>query len=274
MKEISLEEQKIIQLQMLKKVDTFCNRNGINYSLYWGTLLGAIRHKGYIPWDDDIDIMMPRPDYMRFVTTFNGIYPELTVYAPEIDKNYFETYANIIDNRTILFEEKNNHRGYDIGLKIDLIPFDGVPDDYNDYCAVVKEVKKIGTKLAYKKWTKQSFKHCFNNSTIKVFLITVFKCFKLLFVPYSSLQKRLLNFITSIPFSSANYVDNIAFPIYPNTRMGRSSFNEYVRVPFEDHYFPVIKDYDTLLKLCYGDYMTLPPEEKRVAHHGFTAYWK
>ena len=97
MKAILPEELNVIQLDILDDIHQFCVNNNIRYSLAFGSLIGAIRHHGYIPWDDDIDIMMPRPDYDVFINSFNGAYKHLVVAAPELDWNYYdESLAGVV----------------------------------------------------------------------------------------------------------------------------------------------------------------------------------
>ena len=110
MKQLTIKEILQVQLDILRDVDAFCRQNKIDYFLVGGTGIGAVRHGGYIPWDDDIDIGMTRPNYDRFLSSFNGNYGNLELYAPEIDLNYYAPYANVCDNRTLLFEGANGHR--------------------------------------------------------------------------------------------------------------------------------------------------------------------
>ncbi len=140
MKEIEIEELKRLQVDMLKCIDDFCVSNGIKYSLSSGTLIGAVRHQGYIPWDDDIDIMMLRDDYDRFVQMFNGSYSHLSLLAPELDWGYYAPYANVFDNRTLLQEGNNGHRGMQLGVKIDIFPIDFVAVDEFTY---KKDLQKV-----------------------------------------------------------------------------------------------------------------------------------
>ena len=126
MKAISLDELKSIQLDLLQKTADFCENNGLRYFLCGGTLLGAIRHKGYIPWDDDIDIAMPRQDYDRFVKIFNHPENYYQVVNLETNAEYAYAFAKVYDNRTILKEL--HYPGDTFGVYIDILPADGVKD--------------------------------------------------------------------------------------------------------------------------------------------------
>ena len=126
-KNINLEELKKIQFDILKKVAAFCEKNKIKYYLGYGTLLGAVRHKGYIPWDDDIDIIMPRPDYLRFIEIFNKSTPspELKVLSHYIDKNHPYPFIKLINTKTK--QVSHSSIKYDMGVCIDIFPLDGLP---------------------------------------------------------------------------------------------------------------------------------------------------
>ena len=132
MKEISLEEYKKIRMDVLTAIDTFCAEEAITYSLAGGTLLGAVRHKGYIPWDDDIDIYLYRDDYNKLISTFPNMYQgRYKIASLEREKKWVIPYAKAYDNSTIFKENYTNKDN--IGISIDIYPIDSVPDDETEW---------------------------------------------------------------------------------------------------------------------------------------------
>lgn len=263
MKEIGIDELKEIQLDMLTDIDSFCRKNKINYTLAYGTLIGAIRHKGYIPWDDDIDIAMPRPSYDKFLKTFNGNYDYLHVFAPELDNNFYAPYANVCNTKTVLCEVGNSHRNVVMGIKIDIFPIDGTSESVKGYRRDYKKMKWI-KQLMFAKRYENKFK---NFSTILWALLSApFK--------YSYLQEKGISILSKYDFCKSSYVQQMAYPIYTSERLKRELFENYIEVEFENRKFRAIDDYDVYLTSLYGNYMQLPPKEKQIPHHGFSAYWK
>lgn len=260
MREIGIEELKRIQLDMLLSIHDFCMNNGIDYSLAAGTLIGAIRHKGYIPWDDDVDILMTRPNYDKFLKSFNGYKKHLEVIAPELNWNYYAPYANVFDNRTILFEGNNGHRGIDIGIKIDIFPIDGAPNNPSKYMDLCDSIYFYNRLLFIKRHKGLSLKHLIG----KLFLLPV---------SYTVIQKRIHKLSLIYDYCRSDLAcllvfDPIAF------RAPRSIFENYTNIEFEGHEFMTVKDYDLFMILRYGDYMKLPPIEEQIPTHNFSAYWK
>lgn len=268
--QIDIEEFKKISLDILTFIHKFCVEHQICYSLAYGTLIGAIRHNGFIPWDDDIDIVMPRPDYERFVKTFNGTFDHLCVMSPELNPDYYVPYANVYDSRTILSEPNNSHRGFDIGIKIDVFPLDGVANDINDYKDTVRKISYLNRILSAK---RHSLNYYFPRSIMKTVLVL---CTRVVysFIPYHKTQLKLHEIAISYNYDDAEYVDNLVYPTYLNTRHRKDCYKEYLAAEFEGFKFMIPCGYDEILSTIYGDYMTLPPEERRVAHHDFMAYWK
>lgn len=272
MKEILYDEIKSIQLDILCAVDEFCEKHNIRYSLAYGTLIGAIRHKGYIPWDDDIDIMMPRVDYDRFISSFNGSYEHISLMSPELDKSYYSPFANVFDNRTLLLEGTNGHRGINIGVKIDVFPIDYVSSDIRRYVREMQKVDKYNYILYIKRLEallKSSFSY---KKLIRICLQKILYCC----LPYQYLQDKIHKVAVNHLYFNSEYVDNVVYNIYSKkcTRFKASLLESYTKVNFEGKNYSVIMEYDELLRIIYGDYMRLPPEDKRVPHHDFKAYWQ
>lgn len=266
MKEIGIDELKKLQLDILLSVHDFCIKNQIEYSLAAGTLIGAIRHKGYIPWDDDIDICMTRPNYDRFINSFNGTYKNLHVLAPELNWNYYAPYANVCDIRTILNERANGHRGIEVGVKIDVFPIDGTSNSLQGYRFLCNKIYDYNYIMSYKRYILSKGKFPYN---IKV----LFKKLQHCFTSYAYLQKKIHRLSLSNDFDKAEFVSLMVFdPIA--FRAPQKIFEEYVDVEFEGYKLRSVKYFDLFLSLRYGDYMKLPPIEQQVPHHGFTAYWK
>lgn len=268
MKEILIDELKQLQLEILVKVDSFCNENGIRYFLDGGTLLGAVRHNGYIPWDDDIDIRMPRGDYNKFLSIFNGKVDNLVVCAPELNLAFYAPYANVFDKRTLLIEEYVSHRKMAIGVKIDIFPMDNLPADDNLRECIYKQSIRCNNICGIKN-QKLSSIHGLNK--IKL-IIGKIMC---LLVRFEKVQKKHINIMRkSNELSNGLFADNAVFPVYGPKTIKNTSVFPLTDIVFEGYHLKAPKDYDKYLRILYGDYMQLPPVEKRVAHHHFIAYWK
>lgn len=257
---ISLNDMRIIQLDIMDKIDDVCRKNGLSYSLGGGTLLGAVRHKGYIPWDDDIDIMMPRSDYEMFLNIFEGLFPHLVLQHYKNDDTYYFLFAKVYDNRTCLIEE--NTVG---GVYVDVFPIDGLPheDRLSDYIH-----KLYATKEDLIKSTKfYKFK--------KGHLMRLKYFIKQLFYPSrSKIIERLDKQFYSYPFESSEYAGAITGIYFEKEHMPASTFKDYIELDFEGHKYMAIKDYDAYLTKHYGDYMQLPPIEQQISNHDHEVYWK
>jgi len=270
MRQIEIDELKKLQLDILKKVDSFCRSNNIKYTLFYGTLIGVVRHKGYIPWDDDIDIAMTRPNYEKFLQSFNGIYNELEVFAPELDWNYYAPFANVCDNRTVLLEGENGHHGMEIGVKIDIFPIDGVSPDIDEYYNIKRKIAKLWAVLFNKRVVLREVWRKNKTACVKSILRKIL----LLKTNYAKAQKSIRKLVTSYSFENSEYVENLTFPLSYDARCCKKAFEEYIDMPFENITVSIIKGYDEYLTKIYGDYMQLPPVEQQIPQHGFTAYWK
>ena len=260
MKPITLDELKSIQLDLLQKTVDFCEKNGLRYFLCGGTLIGAIRHKGYIPWDDDIDIAMPRPDYDRFIKTFNHPENYCQVVNLDTNSNYAYAFAKVFDNRTILKEL--HYPGDTFGVYIDVFPADGAKD--------AAQIRKIMLLHKFLNTKRANYYH----RTISKKIINTFG--KLLLLPFSARQIAIWmdNEARRYVFGSMPKAGVIANPYGPREMVDKSVFESDVYQEFEGRKYRVPVGYDTWLRSIYGDYMQLPPEEHRVSHHTIEAWWK
>lgn len=265
-KKISLKEKKSIMLHMMDEIDAFCRENELKYFLVGGTLLGAIRHKGYIPWDDDIDIGMPREDFNIFINSFASKSGNVKVINYQNYNHYIWPSAKVIDNRTKLIELGNTKSS--IGVFIDVFPFDGVIGTYEDLIADVKSVS-LWKNMLELKYLRIDPKR----SIIKNIVVTLGKVLKI--VPDKWLIKKINSIEKkSVPFSNCDYVCN--FNGAWGTREITKSINflETIDGDFEGRKYCIPVGYDDYLKTVYGDYMKLPPKEQQVTHHSSEAYWR
>lgn len=259
-KRISPEEVKTMNLDILSEVADFCEKNGLRYWLYYGTLIGAIRHNGYIPWDDDIDIVMPRPDYEKFLKSFNQISgSNYKVIEDRITPSYHYTFAKVHNPKTIIETEFSDELSF--GVFIDIFPFDGVKDEKQIRKARI--LKKLLSAKCFKWWSKRSLA---SNLGIYFFKTLLF------FVPVKYLLDKIRENATQCAFSDSDIVDYIAEGT--KTSIPKNCLGDDVTYHvFENRKYRIPTDYDTCLRNNYGEYMKLPPVEEQVGHPQI-AYWK
>ena len=260
MRTIENKELKTIQLDLLRKTAEFCEKNNIRYFLCGGTLIGAIRHHGYIPWDDDIDISMPRPDYDRFISTFNNPNNYYQVIDMSNDPKYGFPFAKVHDTRTIVNELQYARDSF--GVFIDIFPIDGVGED-KQVLRILKLRKLLHTKKAN-----------FSNRTITKMIINFFG--KIILAPFSihNLLTMMDREARKYPFGSTERAGAIINPYGTREIVNLKVFERAIPAQFEDREYMIPIGYDIWLKSIYGDYMQLPPEDKRHSPHVSIAYWK
>ena len=269
MEQITSEELKKIALNVLCQVRDVCVAQDIRYFLDGGTLLGAIRHKGYIPWDDDIDICMPRPDYDRFIEYCKITETPFGVVSSEIDARFTELYAKAYDRNTVCQERYVNRNGAEYGVYIDIFPVDGLGDDTDEALKLLHKSRYKRSLLTAANWQKY-----FKSKTRKWYLEPVRFVFYLLSrcVNSKKLVKKIERIYEAKDFDSSEKVGVVCGCYGDREVMNRSIYDDSVEVTFENEAFTAMANYDEFLKNLYGDYMQLPPIEKRVTHHTFTAY--
>lgn len=273
MKELTLKELQGFSLNILKDIHRFCEKENVRYTLAYGTLIGAIRHQGFIPWDNDIDICMPRPDYERFIKTYKSYKFQLAFFGKECKHDCLIAYARVFDNSETT--SRNAHWiAKPAGVWVDIFPLDGVPNDLNDFRILYSNLHKEWEQIIPRKIQFERISHC---TGLKNKIKLLHKKVKYLngFGGHW-MQKKYNEKIVQIPFQNADFWSQLAvMDNGPVEHFPVSIFNERILLQFEDAQFYAIKDYDTVLRAVYGDYMQLPPENDRTPHQSFIKFfWK
>jgi lipopolysaccharide cholinephosphotransferase len=282
MNSIDINELKRIELNILKDVANFCDKHGLRYYLCGGTLIGTIRHKGFIPWDDDIDIIMPRPDYMKFMELYNQESNFYRVHSLATDPKWYSTFAEVEDTRTVKIYKNFNQKKY-IGVNIDIFPTDGSPND-EEKRKRFWLINNILTRVATLAQLNFSVSNHFIDqdkkfSKIRTWLRTLLK---FITIPIArcicsivNLNKLVTRRAMAYDVDQSDYIGVSTFPHYGYKECVKgSSFLKIKERPFEGILFNTPDDYDEYLSNLYGDYMKIPPKEKQVSHHDFIAHWR
>lgn len=271
---MTIKDVQLICLDILKDIHEFCIKNNIHYSLSGGSLLGAIRHNGFIPWDDDADIQMPRPDYDRFIRTYKSSRGYLLV-SPEIEggeisnsriSRVFEMDKTYVDQGPERFVEK------EVGVWVDILPSEGAPSDE-------AEAKKFARCF---EWNERilSFLN-FKNAPIKYIAryhnfhgYIKFLLYKMLgqFVSLRIRNKAIVS-LKRYDYNNSDY-----FYTCSHYKMGewqpKKYMESFILHKFENTELYIMSGYEDNLKSLYGDYMQIPPENKRIVHAVYRRYWR
>ena len=265
MKELTLQELKEVELDILKMFDVFCKENNIRYYLSHGTLLGAIRYKEFIPWDDDVDLLIPREDYDRMIKIYKDT-DRYKLFAFEKNSEYLYPIAKLCDMTTLKDEDGYNN-GVKLGVDIDLFPLDAWDDDLEK---AKKEAKYIGKNMKLLGLSKLKKSDSIN--PIKRFIKGIVMAFCKM-IGSRHFIENIIKASHKKGQTGKNYLGCKAWCVYGEKGIIPAEvFAESINVEFEGQMFPAPVGYDTYLTCLYGNYLPEPPKEKQKTHHGFKAY--
>ena len=262
-RKLDIDEIKEVELGVMDYIHNICKEKGINYSLAYGSLLGAVRHKGFIPWDDDLDIALKRDEYDKLYQAIlednNSIYK---VVSWENDSRYPYPFYRVYDSRTV-YENNYIQNDIELGICVDVFPF----DDYKD---VNKEITKLDMYRRLSVYTLYGIrnKEAGIKNIIRYLMLVAFRLTRV------KTWNKKLNDSSKVPVNS-EYIDYLMESKKYSTKLDAKALDEVVECKFEDRLYNIPKDYDHILTTIYGsDYVEIPPLEKRIQHDDFVAYIK
>ena len=268
---MSTETMRAVQIDMLNAFADYCDANELRYYLSGGTLLGAVRHKGFIPWDDDIDVNMPRPDCEKLQEMTGGVLGKYLIKAPTVDTTVRCEYWRIYDTETVIENTMGGSSKIPIyhPIFIDIFPIEGLPDSkvrtkwHYMKIGIIRKMKRVAS-LEHPAG-KTIYAHMFH-----IIMTPLAKI-----VGYSRWQNMLQKEAIKYKFDDCNYVGVVTAWVHAEEeKMLKADYLPPVEVQFENRTYHAPANYDYYLSSLYGNYMKIPPKRKQVSHHDFTAYWR
>jgi len=246
-----------VLLDLLLKFDEVCKKYGLKYYLTDGTLLGAVRHKGFIPWDDDIDVSMPRDDYERLQTLASEFSFPYFLQTPYTDKNYFYSFVKIRNSNTTGLSKAFRYQGFNDGLVLDVFPLDEVNPEQGE--TIYERIRQLAVgNSAYMKLSNPNYSEEEMAEIRKIANKNPLQAYD-----------EIHRLATMFNGSNQTYISHWVTTIEPYNRRlwPKCLFADILNFVFEGFAFPGPIGYDEYLKICYGDYMRFPPVEKRGVQH-------
>ncbi|SFC09720.1 lipopolysaccharide cholinephosphotransferase [Alkalibacterium subtropicum] len=274
MKKITLADQKKNMLEILLYIDQIASDNHLTYSLWGGTMLGAVRHKGYIPWDDDIDISLPRHDYEKLIDILKNK-DTYDLYEYSLQEDYNLGWAKLVDKKSIDLKKKYFDSRSTYGISVDIMPIDGLPPEEKEIQALKKKLYRLYLMVrssAFPSYASSihSKEACMRLALLfPVYIYTKIRGGKTAVIKeIDTLSKRFrIDDSVKCGHLLSRYKSNMGYP--------SSIWEEIDEYEFEGFYFKGIADAHTYLSLLYGDdYMEIPPKEKQMIHEEHEFYRK
>ena len=260
-----MNEKKEIQnaiLSIFKEIIKICERHNLRYYAIGGTCIGAVRHKGFIPWDDDLDIAMPDSDYKKFYEyAQKELPPELKVFYTADMRHNGNVFMKVHNTSTTFIEKSElNHPDSYKGVYVDIMPLGGVPSDS-------KLQKKYAFRVKYMIWINQKRRCSFgDHNALKSKLLWLVFLPLNIFVPYDFWSKKWQKYTEKFSFDKSDYTGYVWSRNIGRLIFDKVWFEDYVEMPFEDTTIRCPSGWDKYLSQHFGDYMKLPPESARLIH--------
>ena len=264
---INLKKIQKKQLKILLEFDRICDKHDIKYILFAGTLLGAVRHNGFIPWDDDIDVALLRKDYKKFIQVCkNDLKENYFLQTFNSDREYNKQFAKLRENNTTYLEKNMSECNIHHGLFIDIFPLDNVKPN-----TLLGKFQQKSCYFLYAFETIRIKKNCNNiNNLIKQYLALILHFITLL-IP-ETISNRvyyyLLNFFNKKNTKYISHLtNNPTKKKFHRFLIEKQELDEIIFSNFEGYKFPIPKNYNKILKKIYNDYMSYPPKEEQKPRH-------
>lgn len=266
MRKIEIEEIREILLSLMDEIHAICEKHGLRYYLSGGTLIGAVRHNGFIPWDDDIDIYMPRPDYDKFMQIYQEEGDNI-LYEHCLNEDYKYPYAKLCKKNTRLIE-KGGYGGVDMGVYLDIFPLDALGNSEAEAKKLMRKLLpyvNLNLSLLVDQWRE-------NVSFVKNFAIWNLHNVAIMMGGHKKLLKKVDKIIRTYDYETSAYVGEFIDEIQYKRITDKKLYDARILHEFEGRQYYIPAGYDKILTDFYGDYMTPPPKEKQVLTHGYDAY--
>ena len=267
-KKLTLRELQLEELNILLKVRDFLEAHNIHYSLCGGTMLGAVRHKGFIPWDDDIDVLMMREDFQKLRRIVEESRPSLDGIEFHLpgDKGYIYPFIQAVNPKIIVDYGKAD----DIHLWIDIFPMDHFPDNKLMHWLYLQRLITLERALSIGTYSDENMRRRgYYDSLPRKIKMYIARAIYKLFGGYEKIARRMDRLAQEMnrKYIDSEHVGDASWPNGMNDYFHVSWIFPTMKMQFEGHDFNVPEKYDSYLTGFYGDYMTLPPEEKRQTHY-------